>query len=764
MVLLLFGVYMVTFDGTQHSTDGLSMLAVAENIVKHGRFDTRQLENWESAKIGLDGAPHTVFPIGPTLFIIPVLTLALLIPKLGLTQTTMILMPLCSAMSAIFLYLSARRLGYSPKVGLTVSLLAGLATMTWLRTRDLVADPLVLFSFAVTFYFAVAYRQERRIGQAALVGLGLGMAVLLKLVNEATAPFFLWYAAAPGDAVFSKKFWRSLKWQPLLAAGLPAAAALVIVFLYNALRFGHPLDSGYRQPYEVIFRTPIWIGFIGYLISPYKSIFLYIPIFILIPFTIKPAWHRHRPELLLIMAVLISYVVVYGAFYDWGGGRSWGPRYLAPLNGLLTLLLLPFVERAWQPGRWLDRTVLVVFSLASLFIQIIGISARDNVFLDAADYWIPPPNFSYWGELRWNEPDQWPIWGHLRLFNLRTLPLIWHWQWAGLDHFDLAALLAALLIVAAGLAGLIAAFRPGQLSKWWPITGWLVALACVAIILVRSYEDPRSIARPGEAAKLWPDYRALVTQLPTLVRPEDAVIFTDRRFEFYLLDLDKSWAQRYVVAKDNQPEILETVPRLLRQAQDGHIWLVTDELNNRLLAYALELWLKERGRITAHHQFGRSVQLTAFSLSPEAQFTAIPPEPQLAVVVDPAEYTFNGIASLLGWDWPELKGGQSPQLRAGQTFRFELYWLYRGKAPEDPFFVRLLDEAGQIAFEAITMPQPGSRLIPGQLQIEVATISLPPDFSPGSHQLQIGFYIPAVDAGELLFPLPSETTELRVTR
>src|SRR5262245_5761191 len=65
--LLLFGCYMFTFDGTLHSTDGLAMLAVAENLIKHGNFDARQLENWETTYLSIvglnlasfDGTPNT---------------------------------------------------------------------------------------------------------------------------------------------------------------------------------------------------------------------------------------------------------------------------------------------------------------------------------------------------------------------------------------------------------------------------------------------------------------------------------------------------------------------------------------------------------------------------------------------------------------------------------------------------------------------------------------------------------------------------------
>jgi len=205
------------------------------------------------------------------------------------------------------------------------------------------------------------------------------------------------------------------------------------------------------------------------------------------------------------------------------------------------------------------------------------------------------------------------------------------------------------------------------------------------------------------------------------------------------------------------------VPKLLQQqAEQGRIWLVTDDLDNRLLAYAIELWLKERASPVEHYLFGDKVQLTAFELYPSVTGEAIPPEPQLAGLVEPPDYTFKGIAALLGWNWPGLPSANPPMLQSGQTYDFELYWIYRGKAPEDLFFIRLLDDSGQVATQAFTTSRPDSRLIPGQLLLEDAALTLPNSLAPGLYHLQIGLLTRAVDTGELTFPLPAEMTEIEV--
>jgi hypothetical protein len=777
LALFLFGLYMLLFDGTLHSTDGLSMFAVAENLIKHGHVDTRQLENWENVKLGIDGQPYSKYALGPSLFMLPFIGLALALPQLGITQTTMLLMPLSNVLAAVYVYLIARRLGYSQKVALVTTLLAGLATTVWPRIYDLVVEPLIFWGFAATFYYALAYRQDKKLIQAGLMSLALSITVLHKIVNAVTVPFFLWYLAAaefnPLRHKVSQSF-KKIEWPALMMATGSVTLCLLLIGAYNFFRYGDPFTTGY----EAGFTTPFWFGFIGLIVSPYKSLFLFTPILILIPFTIKTMWHRHCHESMLILGLLIIQMMVYGGWHAWGSGRDWGPRFFVPMTGLLLLLLLPFIEQTLQPKhspkRNLWRGVLIIFGLISLLIQILGISARDYVFLDASWYWTRRYTlWSYIGELSWDNPDQWPIWGHLLRFDPRRLQIIWHWEWVDMTYFDWPSLLAILLMIGMGVAGIIMLFQQKRIARFWPVASWLVAGGCIAVMLLRNYDDPRSIKRAEEAVTFWPDYRALITQLPKLVKPEDAVIFTDRRFELYLFNMDKSSAQRYVLSKPTQPRILKTVPKLLQNhAQQGRIWLVTDELDNWQLAYATELWLMERGRPVEHHLFGRSVQLTAFAPDSVSSYetrhplaswaAAIPPEPQLAGLVRPDDYTFHRIASLLGWHWPDLAETNPPLLQAGQTYDFELYWVYRGKSPEDLFFVRLLNQAGEVVLEVFTTPRADSRLIPGQLLIEDATLTLPADLSPGNYHLQIGFLIPVVEAGELTFPLPAEMTEVYI--
>lgn len=131
-------------------------------------------------------------------------------------------------------------------------------------------------------------------------------------------------------------------------------------------------------------------------------------------------------------------------------------------------------------------------------------------------------------------------------------------------------------------------------------------------------------------------------------------------------------------------------------------------------------------------------------------------------LVEPKEHTFKGIAALLGWEWPEIESTGSPVIQAGKPYHFNLYWVHLGMAPEDAFYVRLVDRQSRIAVEALSFDQPDSPLISGQLFVDKINVSLPGNLVRGSYHLQIGFLTRAVEAGELNFLLPDEMTEILV--
>jgi 4-amino-4-deoxy-L-arabinose transferase-like glycosyltransferase len=137
--------------------------------------------------------------------------------------------------------------------------------------------------------------------------------------------------------------------------------------------------------------------------------------------------------------------------------------------------------------------------------------------------------------------------------------------------------------------------------------------------------------------------------------------------------------------------------------------------------------------------------------------------------VDESRRAYQGIAALLGWDWPGTADPNRPAVMAGESLPFRLYWEYLGKVPEEQFFFRLVGPDERTWAEGISQPALSENGDPatwrqGQIITEIGELPVPPGTPPGEYRLQIGFYTqaPAVTEGELTFDLPPDEAWVQV--
>jgi hypothetical protein len=124
--------------------------------------------------------------------------------------------------------------------------------------------------------------------------------------------------------------------------GLGAVPGVVATFAYNIIRFSNPLQFGYG---DVGFTTQFWSGTVGLLFHPAKSLLLFAPVSVVLPFALWHLWQLHRSAFLLIAGNLAVTFVTAAMWFAWHGGWSWGPRLLIPG-------LLPAIAAV---GPWIDR-------------------------------------------------------------------------------------------------------------------------------------------------------------------------------------------------------------------------------------------------------------------------------------------------------------------------------------------------------------------------------------------------------------------------
>jgi hypothetical protein len=130
-------------------------------------------------------------------------------------------------------------------------------------------------------------------------------------------------------------------------------------------RLNPALPSNY--PWEV----PFHVGFLGPLIMPEKSIFLFDPLLVLTIVLAVVAWKRFRPDvrayLITAFLLLLGYISFYARYTVWSGDFAWGDRYVSTAVELAAFISVPLLLRTRASvGKlvWWTGIALIVVSAA----------------------------------------------------------------------------------------------------------------------------------------------------------------------------------------------------------------------------------------------------------------------------------------------------------------------------------------------------------------------------------------------------------------
>src|SRR5438270_4731142 len=192
--------------------------------------------------------------------------------------------------------------------------------------------------------------------------------------------------------------------------------------LYQFYRFGNWTTTYVRYfalerrlqdpnlPPNYPWTTAFHAGFLGPLISPEKSIFLFDPLIVLTILLTIFLWQRFSPSVkaygLSTALLVLAYICLYARYYEWSGNFAWGDRYVSTAAEMAALIAVPLLLKfRAQLGRpvWIIGMFLIV---ASLIIQLASLA-----------FWLPLE--IYQGD-DFGHP-QWVIW--LRFKNIVAFAL-----------------------------------------------------------------------------------------------------------------------------------------------------------------------------------------------------------------------------------------------------------------------------------------------------------------------------------------------------
>jgi len=462
--LCLLSVYLVSYSGHIHSIDEAHIIATTVSMEK-GRLDVNQLAFYHPSfdrvsrvgTVGLSGDLFCKKGVATSLLAFPFVWMSKFVPGVGAVHLAHLTNGVITAAtgSLVFLYLTT--LGFSMQASLLSALTWGLGTMAWPYARLLFAEPVAALGLLAGFYGSALFRRRHLPGAALLSGLGFGLAVAAVPPSVLAFPFVV-AGLLHTPATEGRRFQAAVGW--MVGMALPALAMI----LYNLLRFGNPLDSGYRiglLDFGLPFR-----GILGFLVSPGRGLIFYSPAVLLaVPGCLRIRL-EHRAEIGRLSMLWLVFLLFFGSWRDWHGGWSWGPRYLVPLLPLL----FPLIANVWESFHRLHplwRGLILLVVGLSVLVQVIGV---------AGDY--VNTEFILEREIG-NQPDRWYYRGPQGLFHPLYSPLVVQARNLQPGTLDLAWMIDGRPdgagIAAAGLALLL-----GGLALW---AAWMPRPATRSLIL-----------------------------------------------------------------------------------------------------------------------------------------------------------------------------------------------------------------------------------------------------------------------------------------
>ncbi len=502
LLLVLFGVYGLSYSGVPSADDEQLFAAAAINAAETGVLSAEQLYG-NSRLAGVFGGIEPLHSLAASWTL-----RSGVFNTTGRMQAVFWLNTLYTAMTGLVLYGLVLQLGETRKHALISAMVFGFGTLAWPYAKTFFREPLAMLLLTQSVYLLLVATGERgSVPVRAVFGTGallcFGAVLLTKVILVAVLP-------ALGLLVvlrmrMSKAEQRKIMW---LAGGFALAAVIGLALIgWVALGLRTPprasleFFSARYHNLTVLPHDGFWQALIGIFVSPGKGIFFYMPV-LLACVVSGFAMRRNSPvlfwfPLLAVMGLAATQALVYDAGW-WN--MTWGTRFMLPVLPLMVLMGLPGLEWLEVHG---NRFIQIMFwSLCgvSALIQLGGMLIPDPVYLQGL----------YAQTLR-------PV-TELILWQLRYAPWIGHWrmvfQGAPLDlamariaqQGDWRVLVGGAVMAALAAGSLIALRRMEQGEKqnrMWIAAGMLgIAMLTVVGVNMRLYrQDPAWYAEREDFAE-----------------------------------------------------------------------------------------------------------------------------------------------------------------------------------------------------------------------------------------------------------------------
>lgn len=773
---LLLSCYLFTFTGVLESSDGMAMFATAESMARRGEIDSNQLlwMGLQQGSFGPDGELYSRKGLGMPLLAWPLIWLAQQWEAIGLVQAALLLNPLLLAWSGGLLYRTSRRFEWTPTVSVLVALLFGLATLAWPYAQTFFSDPMSAWGLLGAFYCMVGFRQTGRKRYLLMGGLSWGLSYLSRSINLITLPIYLiallniiMRHVHPERGASLRAAWPVLtrNWRPFASFMIPVVAAGLASLWWNWARYGSIWESGYLASESF---SANWImGIYGLLIGPGRGLLWYSPALLL---AIPGAWllWSTRPWAVgMCLAVVGLYLLVYGKWYMWHGGFSWGPRFMVVTLPFLALLTGPVFQRLLGPGRSDQEPRFTMgkrvglMGVASLLMVSVGVqwlgmlapfSEVQNWLANSVEPLFAPETFTQW---RYS-----PLLLQWQFVAQNSVPFAW-WQpdwnmniqiyWAGLIG-PLIGLFAATWFMMRNLAE---ATRPSEERIRTTNSLFALLLALVVLsVLVHGQTD-----NIGSAEAAYANMARVVERIEQLEQPGDAVLLLRPEGTQLYADLYHGLLPTYGLFAQEQLDTAGQARLHDLRAKHQRLWVIPDDTLPDSSGWERPL-RTEDFLLWESRPAGEDAQRLALYALPTAQTLE---ERGLGAIfgdlsdVGSTITPQNGRIRLNSYAFTE-------ETHANGELLLVLRWeSLRPVENNYHVFVHILNESNEKVDQRDGQPaqwmRPTSSWRAGEVIADHYGLLLPPDLASGEYKISIGLYDPV--SGQRL-PVAGGTSEYAI--
>lgn len=353
--------------------DTIAAAYLPMSILREGNFDLQEFpflyskENWYWRFLEeTNGRWVSKYPVGAAVLATPVYLLSALgtvsLNSPFIDQLAKLAAALIAALSVAIVHMAVRRLT-THGVALLITSVYALGTSTFsVSSQALWQHGPSQLAFSVVLYCLVRAREEP--AWAGFAGLPMAFAVIARPTNA--------LLAAP-IALYTVIYHRR-QLATFISGGF---APLLLQLWYNTTYYGTPFHSQFNPLHPGFFGLPLAQGLAGILVSPSRGLLVYSPALILSLVGLVAVWRRGGNPLFRAVAVgTVMGILLYGKFFIWWAGYTYGPRYLADFTPGLALLLVPILPVALK--RRTTTAVFLVLTMWSMTAHAIGAYVDEN--------------------------------------------------------------------------------------------------------------------------------------------------------------------------------------------------------------------------------------------------------------------------------------------------------------------------------------------------------------------------------------------------